>query len=200
MQDTPVVNNLETKSAALENAGWIRTLPTELVGLIPDSVWSTLSLDQKKEILRQNGILEKYNSNQPTAEQPVESLDELPSLEVSSEVSSAPLVDAPKVEEQVNASKESEEFATLVETVKENEIKLTESGVEDGNKLSAEEKSRVEEENATTANTQTFKLFGYQVDDALTNDASNISEQGDINDGRTWAATLIKKIFAIFGE
>lgn len=198
MQDTPIINNIE-KKAVVEGGEWIRSLPSELVGLIPDSVWGSLSLDQKKEIIRQNGILEKYTAPQNTPE-----VSQVPSPEVVSEVLTMVedvVSEAPIVEQATNVTKESSEFATLVEGVKNREeTSEIESNKVDSDTLTVEEKARVEEETASNANTQTFRLFGYQVDDDLTNNAQDISNNGDISDGKTWAATLLKKIFAIFGE
>ncbi len=198
MQDTPIINNLE-KKAVVDGGEWIRSLPSELVGLIPDSVWGSLSLDQKKEILRQNGILDKYAAPQNTQE-----VSQAPTPEVVTQVPTMVedvVTEAPIVEQAPSVTKESAEFATLVEGVKNSEENAEiESNKVDSTTLTAEEKARVEEETASNANTQTFRLFGYQVDDDLTNNAQDISNNGDISDGKTWAATLLKKIFAIFGE
>lgn len=193
MQDTPIVNNLERKVGE-ESSSWIRSLPKELVGLIPESVWSTLSLDQKKEILRQNGLFEKYNSA-PVAEVPVAETAPVEPVALTEVVSEAPIV-----ETQITSTKESQEFATLVEGFKNVEKQSVEEKREDAVVLTQEEKARVDQETAKSANTQTFKLFGYQVDDATAQNSKDISDNGSLEDGRTWAATLLKKLFAIFGE
>jgi hypothetical protein len=43
-----------------ERLAALRVMPTELLGKIPETVWQTLNIDQRAEILRQYGILEKY--------------------------------------------------------------------------------------------------------------------------------------------
>lgn len=53
-----------------ERLAALRIMPTELLGKIPETVWQTLNIDQRAEILRQYGILEKYvrvNENQLNA-------------------------------------------------------------------------------------------------------------------------------------
>ena len=45
MNDTPIANNLEVKRS--EEGKWLHLLPKELVGILPEGVWTTLTLDQK---------------------------------------------------------------------------------------------------------------------------------------------------------
>lgn len=139
-------------------------------------------------------MFEKYNSAPVTEAPAVEAIPVEP-VALTEVVSEAPIV-----ETQVTTNKESQEFATLVEGVKKSESEVKEVPENNAQALSQEEKARVDQETAKSANTQTFKLFGYQVDDATSQNAKDISENGSLDDGRTWAATLLKKFFAIFGE
>lgn len=201
MQDSQIVTNNVEKKVGLESTEWIRKLPEELVGLIPDSVWGSLSLDQKKEILRQNGILEKYitqsvqpNSENVTAEQVQSPAEVLPSTTPES------ISQSPVVEQSQNVSKESQEFASLVDAVKKEELDVQKNSPLDTKPkdLTSEEKDRIAQE-TLTVNNQTFKL-GYQVSDDTVANSEKLSKEGDVSDGKTWAATLWSKIFAIFGE
>ncbi|KKR06441.1 MAG: hypothetical protein UT34_C0001G0482 [candidate division WS6 bacterium GW2011_GWF2_39_15] len=190
MNDTPIANNLEVKRS--EEGKWLHLLPKELVGILPEGVWTTLTLDQKKDILRQNNILDKYLGPKPQEQIVQSSQTPLEADEAVKEVS------APTVEKINEVSDESREFAKAVSEVKEKES-LEEVKPEQP-QVSAEEKARIAEETASHANTQTFTLFGYQVDDNVARNSKEISETGEVEDGKTWAATLIKKIFAILSE
>lgn len=184
MQPTVVQpNNNEVVSS--NNSEWLNSLPSELINVIPESLWVTLTLDQKKEVLRQNGLLEKYTGNaQATSEQ---STPVLESVEVSPSV----------LVEEVQKPEMSPEFQKVIEEFKEENKKGEE---EPKPVLSKEEIARIDAEKANNANTggATYKFFGYQPSQNIYTNASKIADDGDVVDAKTWAATLIAKIFGMF--
>ena len=55
-----------------------------------------------------------------------------------------------------------------------------------------------EEEKAQAANTGKYNFFGYQPSQNTFANAKQISEESPVSDSKTWAATLIAKIFSLF--
>lgn len=59
-------NTAEVNSESLQKVEALLQIPSELEAVIPGSVWATLTGDQRVELLRQHGLLEKYiSSTQP---------------------------------------------------------------------------------------------------------------------------------------
>lgn len=167
---------------------WLRAVPPELVNIIPESVWMTLSLDNKKEILRQHNILEKYE-NLSNAEQTTAKVD----IAASSVEQEAVVV------EQQQRVIRSPEFEKALEDLK----MASENGEENKDEvakpvLTKEELDRIDSEKAQSANVKTYNFFGYQPAQATYSNAKQISNDGQISDSKTWAATLIGKIFSLF--
>lgn len=183
---TPVTNNIET----VERADWLRAVPVELSPTVPETVWMTLTLEAKKDLLRQNGLLEKYENPTQQSEQ----------VNQQQETLKAEVADAPKAEvivEQVQKVERSPEFAQAVEQLKE--IDKKDDKVEENKPvLSKEDIQRIETEKAQSANIKTYKFFGYQPSTTTYASAKSISTTGPISDSKTWAATLISKIFSLF--
>ncbi len=189
MQDSTVKtqqNNVEVgSSVSIESV--LHALPKELLGVMPESVWATLSLEQKKDVLKQNGLLEKY-SNTP----------EKPAEDVQVAVESAPKPEA-QVGVVVQQEKKDEyvrdpEFQKMAEDIrKEQELPAQQ--------LDADEKEMVKVESGTSSNVKSggVKFFGYSASDDVSSNASDISQNGSVEDGKTWTATLIQKILAVFG-
>lgn len=184
MQPTVVQpNNNEVVSA--NNSEWLNALPSELLNIIPESLWVTLTVDQKKEVLRQNGLLEKYSANtvSPTeqATPTLEAVEVVPSVLV----------------QEVQKPEMSPEFQKVIEEFKEE----TNKGEQEQKPvLSKEEIARIEAEKASNANSggATYKFFGYQPSQNIYTNATKIADDGDVVDAKTWAATLIAKIFGMF--
>jgi len=187
MHDFTNVNTTEKRNGLNDSGSWMRKLPVELEGVMPESAWLSLSREDKLEILRRQGkdIFEKYLN--PSA-------DVTSSIESSAEVNeSKPTVN---VENANTESLEKKEFASEVSRVKEVEKEFTSESV------IVEDKQRIEEETAKASNTglnSSVKVFGYSVSQSAIQNANTVSDSGDVSDGGTWAATLIKKILAIFG-
>lgn len=183
---TPITNNIETQ----EQAEWLRALPAELAPTVPESVWMTLTLEAKKDLLRQNGLLEKYENPIQQSEQVAKQPDTL-----KTEIAEAPNTEV--VVEQVQKVERSHEFAQAVEQLKEVGKKDDETE-EKKPILSKEEIQRIDTEKAQSANIKTYKFFGYQPSTTTYASAKSISNSGPIDDSKTWAATLITKIFSLF--
>jgi hypothetical protein len=187
MQNTiSAVPNNEIKEGIEEV---LRVLPAELTGVIPESVWLNLSVEQKKEILRQHNLLEKYS----TEEKIVPAAQEAESAkEVETSVPDVVVEEATRPEEI-----RSPEFAQALEQAREVESQAQKE-------FSIEDKTRVEEETAVNASSAKSswgaKVFGYSVSDGAVNNSEQVSTVGSTDDGRTWAATLIRKILAALGQ
>lgn len=183
-------NNIETTE--VQSADWLREIPTEIANLIPESVWVGMSLDQKKETLRQNGILEKYIGNQPI--QPIE--------QASANNPELKVVDQSEVIVQEEQKKEIDpQFKEAVDQFKK-ESESNNSEKDEKPVLSRDEINRIESEKASSANMagSSYKFFGYQPSQNIYTNAKKISDDGDVADSNTWAATLIAKIFGLFGR
>ena len=188
MQNTPVTpTNVETNDREASIEGVLHALPQELLGVIPENVWTGLSVDQKKEILRQNNLLEKYSGQSPEAQ--------------AEEPSQAEQVASPDVVvEQVQrpeAAERAPEFAQAVQEVQKIEQDVKED-------LDVDEQARVDAEVASQQSSAKgswgAKIFGYTVRDDTVQNAEDISKNGDLEDGRTWVATLIGKILAALSQ
>ncbi|MCC7290202.1 hypothetical protein IT417_03060 [bacterium] len=182
MQPTDLQNNNEVKGPP--QAEWLRETPAELVNIVPATVWSTLTVDQKQEMLRQHGIYEKY-----VKEVRVE--EATPSVEVAPVTSTKPEV----IVQQEQKVEKNEEFEIALNVLKE-EKKNSENFAKPV--MPAEEVARVEAEQAKTANVKTYNFFGYQPTTTTYTNAKSISNDAPVSDAKTWAATLIAKIFSLF--
>jgi hypothetical protein len=185
----PAVPNNEISEVSKQLEDVLKVLPQELLGVLPETVWVNLSLDQKKEILRQHNLFEKYN----VAEQP-QVVTETPVAEVKPEAQVPDVVveQASRVE-QIRTP----EFAQALEAAREIEDKSKED-------LPVADAKRIEEETATVQSTAKSswgtKVFGYTVSEDTVSKSEELSAQGDVEDGRTWAATLLRKILAVLGQ
>lgn len=184
-------NDIQTK--VVENIGenlgeWLRAVPSELVNIIPESVWMSLSVDQKKEMLRQHNILDKYAGNKQEA--PAQA----PAVVMTSESTPALIV-----EQEQRFEKNPEFEKALAEFKEANKEKETDE-LETKPVLSQEEVKRVNEEKAQNSNTQSqsYNFFGYQPSNNIFTNAKQLAQTGDISDSKTWASTLISKIFSLF--
>lgn len=88
-----------------------------------------------------------------------------------------------KAEQQVAISKES--------LVREN-------NAPGGKELSVEDKQRIAVERAMSQNAGVPKLFGYQPSAQTSANASSIATSNPVSDGRTWVASILKKILLSF--
>ncbi|MCK9368896.1 hypothetical protein M0R04_02865 [Candidatus Dojkabacteria bacterium] len=183
-------NTVETLAEKEDLA--LRILPVELKGVLPEMVWSTLTLDQKKEMLRHHNIFDKY-LGQKDAEQVV--VQDTP--EVSKNI--AEIAHTVTVEKAQNSVEKvvNEEFDKVVSESKQIEKERKE---EDEKKpvLSKDELERIRSEKAQAANIKGYNFFGYQPQNATITNAKTISDNNPVSDGKTWAATLIAKIFSLF--
>jgi len=196
---------LDPKKATPES--FLRTLPEELKGVMPENVWSSLSLEQKKEMLRQNGILEKYLKPQPETE-----VEQIPNAAETAAIPKTPPT-APEIAPagEVVISREMQEKDKLTEEFKEavEEFKKVESSVEE-----VEAESAVKQEegdqgantatepqvSADLAGSEGLKFFGYQPSPQLLKSSEKVSAEGKIEDAATWTATLLQRLFAMFGR
>ncbi len=192
------INQVNTNSEVLRKESdnsWIYKLPTELSTVLPENIWSTLSLDQKKQILRDYGLYERYVSSQEVIDADLVPQVSQPIAETIVEKQS----DTPEIIDG-NASNnlvDREVFTSQLE-----QIKLSEQELEN-QKLSQEEQERIDTERATQANTassvgKTVKVFGYKIPMPTINNAKSISDNNSVSSSDTWAAVLAKKILAIF--
>lgn len=192
------INQVNTNSEVIRKESdnsWIYKLPTELSTVLPENIWSTLSLDQKKQILRDYGLYERYVSSQEVVEADIVPTVSQPTTEtiVEKQSETPEIIDA-------NASNnlvDREVFTSQLE-----QIKLSEQELEN-QKLSKEEQGRIDAERATQANTassvgKTVKVFGYQIPMPTINNAKSIADNNPTSSSDTWAAVLAKKILAIF--
>lgn len=179
-------NNAENINENLETG--LKLVPQELVSVIPESVWITLTLDQKKEILRQHNLLGKYLSpEKPTVltEQSIENkafVPTTPELIVEKEQS---IERNPDFEKAISAFVAAKEDGSDTMTKSEPVV-------------SAEELQRIEQEQSSVANTGKYTFFGYQPSQTTFSNAKQISDDSPVSDSKTWAATLIAKIFSLF--
>lgn len=188
MQASPLQqNNAENLNEILETG--LKLVPSELMSIIPESVWITLTLDQKKEILRQHNLLEKY---------------QLPETPVQEQIATTeiPISPGPKNEiivEQEQKPERNPDFEKAIselDSVRNNQE--TTVAVETEPVISAEELQRVEEEQLKAASTGKYTFFGYQPSQNTFANAKQISDDSPVSDSKTWAATLISKIFSLF--
>lgn len=186
-QISPVPNN-EIKEGGKQLEDILRALPQELLGVIPESVWINLSLDQKKEILRQHNIFEKYTA----AEQPQAEVENTVTTEIEEKKPDV-IVEQANQPEQIRTP----EFAKALEEAKEIENNAQ-------NELPVEETQRVEDETASAQNTAKSswgaKVFGYTVSEDTASKSEELSLKGDPEDGKTWAATILRRILAMLGQ
>lgn len=186
MQNLPsgqAKSELEQGQNLLE--GVLHVLPQELLGVMPESVWGGLTLDQKKDVLRQNNLLEKYDT-------PLQN----PVLEVSSETGefSAPSVAVEHIEPTEVVR--SPEFKEVLENIQESE--------KNQETLNAEEKERISQESLISQSTGkaswSAKVFGYVISDDTVNRSETISQEGGLDDGKTWVSTLVRKMLVALGQ
>ncbi|HVX92933.1 MAG TPA: hypothetical protein VHA74_02340 [Candidatus Dojkabacteria bacterium] len=203
---TFINNSVEQQKAS--KGEWLHQLPPELVGVLPQNIWVSLSIEQKKDLLRQHNLLDKYNDIQehPVAESThVVSTEELPPIETSTQAnnieSPALPVEAPKVSEvpevmtvDKGMAPEKEQFAKSVES-----LKAKEQARNQENAIAEEDKARIAQEQASNVNKKNNvkTSIGYKISDDTVTNAVTLSHNGNTDDGRTWAAALVRKIFAI---
>lgn len=183
---TQVTNNIEK----VEQSEWLRSVPIELAPTVPESVWMTLTLEAKKDLLRQNGLLEKYENLVRGGES-----EYLKTDVVTTEIAQSPQNEL--VVEEVQKVERSPEFAQAVEQLKAVDTK-NDKKIERKPVLNKEEIQRINVETAQSANIKTYKFFGYQPTATTYANAKSISNSGPVDDSKTWAATLISKIFGLF--
>lgn len=186
MQANTTVQQQNVEAVEVKGDEVVRVLPSELTGIMPETIWATLSLDQKKEMLRQHNLFEKYFGIAKEEETAVET--------VTNPQESVPEIKVEAGEGQMEKFKGAE-FEKAVEEVKS--IKEEKEGKAQ-EVISPEEAKRIEEETASKANTQTFKFFGYQPSQSTYSNAKNIADDNPVSDSKTWAATLIAKILQLF--
>ena len=165
---------------------WLRQVPSELVNIIPENVWVSLSVDQKKEILRQHNIFEKYAGNKEEAPKIATN------VVVSSESKPGIVVEQQqRLEKDPEFEKAFSEFKEISEQKEEEKVAPV---------LSQEDINRINTENANKANSQSqsYSFFGYQPSQTIFTNAKQSSQTGDVSDAKTWASTLISKIFSLF--
>jgi hypothetical protein len=137
-----------------------------------------MSEGQKRQILVENG-LNQYLEVKPE--------------EVVTETSAVPEEVAPGVSGGVSFESMNEQKEALAEAKQEVERVERE--------LNPEEQDRVDAEtgkNLQPTGQNKVKFFGYQPSPNLVNDNDEVSENGNVADGSTWVATLLKKLFAVF--
>ena len=201
---TFINNSVEQQKSS--KGEWLHQLPPELVGVLPQNIWTSLGLEQKKDILRQHGLLDKYN-NEGAADHEIDTVAsaELPHIETGSSINSveSPVspVEAPKVSEvpevltvDKGMAPEKEIFAKSVE-----DLKAKEKASKTNENLSSDDKAKVAQEKAGDASKKnTVKTsVGYPISDSIVTNAVELSHGGNTDEGRTWAAALVRKIFAI---
>lgn len=70
----------------------------------------------------------------------------------------------------------------------------------DISKLNTDDKERIMAETAANVNKLTFNFFGFKTSQNVASNAVQISDTGNVSDGKTWTATIIKKLLAIFNQ
>ena len=222
IQQQPTAELSKSREYGLGN---ILGFPTELASILPQTVWETLNEDQKVEILLQRGLF-KYlrkldgqfpfqNANEVNPATQAENLktpDQLGNTVALTEVDApqGPVAGEIDLTQKSINEKAGSDFAKQVETIKQieaqgvHEDEVQEEKAEKEEKastLTIDEKIRVEQEKASNANQpKAPTFFGYQPSQATITNAVQIADNGDTSDSKTWAATILKKLFAIFGN
>jgi hypothetical protein len=157
--------NIEGMSSVVqEKLNSLRQIPQELIGKIPETVWTSLTADHRAEILKQYGLLEKYIQVKDvdavetqvgtikSAEQQISTeipLDQLQGLTQAPTVSKPVVVDASK-EEEIQGK---DQFAEAVE--QKNQIEATNMAQE---KQSIKVEQQAAPERAVEKNEKTQQL------------------------------------------
>ena len=184
------VNPVETLNEKEDLA--LRILPIELKGVVPETVWTTLSLDQKKEMLRHHNIFDKYLGPKEGEQVVIQDTPEVAKKVV--EVSPTVIVEKAQGEIEKTVDKEFEKVVLESKQIEKDRKD------EENNKpvLSKDELERIQAERAQAASVKGYNFFGYQPQNTTITNAKTIANDNPVADGRTWAATLIAKIFSLF--
>mgnify|MGYP001190433103 CR=1 FL=1 len=195
MQPINQINNNIENGKVIEKDIWMTKLPDELLNVLPEGIWLTLSVDQKKQILRDYGIYDKYIKPEVVST-PV--VNNVVNTEINNNESFVITPQTPEIID-INSQKNTQErevFSSQLEQIKKSEEELE-------NELSKDDKARIEVETAKIANTggagsKSVKVFGYTIPMPVISNAQSIASDNPVSDGSTWAAVIVKKIFAIF--
>lgn len=192
MQNINQVNSKLESDKVIERESWMIQLPGELLNVLPESIWLTLSVDQKKQILRDYGIYDKY------VVEPDNNKDDTNTFQENKNEITVATPQTPEVIDINSQSgiQEREVFQSQLEDIKKSEEELK-------NELSQDDKAMIDVETANLANTggrgsNGVNVFGYNIPVQIINNAQSIAANSSVTDGSTWAAVLVKKILAIF--
>lgn len=179
----------------------IDTLPKRLYGVVPESVWSTLNVQQKLEFLFSHEILPKGEGStltvagRPEFEQFVDQVEG--NIGSTSPDKQHEKAQVPGGEVLINQRSEVEKrFDALKERVQQVELAEDETSVQ-----SPEDVKRIQDESGATFtnNMNVPRLAGYQPSQQFLRTVQ-VSSQGDPDSSKTWAANIILKIWAAFNQ
>lgn len=172
-----------------ESAVFLKELPKELLGKIRPEEWMTMGEGQKRETLVQHD-LHQYLTVETA---PAQAIEQTP---VPAEAPVA-TVEAP-IEGEVNVEELGKEVSEF-EAAKDELKQVEQAPAVEEAPLNADEQARVGIEDGQNLKPQKkVKFFGYQPTPELVNNSEDVSANGDVSDGRTWAATFLRKLFAVF--
>lgn len=194
----------------------LQEVPVQLLqrGVIAAQDWAELSDEQRSMILKSYGINpEQYIAQFESAQKSVGALAETKPATPEVAPVQAPVVESvpaqspvvqPKIEMTPQHSEVRAQFDQIKKEVEvsEEKVSIPKEGLSLENKpaLTYDEQQRVAAETGMAFNQppQTPKLFGYQASDQTAANATAISDSNPVSDGKTWVATLIKKILLSF--
>lgn len=193
------------------------SMPGQLMGIVPESVWPTLSIDQKIEFLYSFNLIPRGSveivHNQFEGSTFDGGMGEAeygsPIIKTSENLPNEPEI----VETSINIAEEQNLKTEFKEAVKEVEIlesahKVEMESFKDDdqiNKLSSEEKARIDQETGASFSksksfaTQSPKLTGYKANDQIINNLDQYID-GPADRGTTWTAHIVRKIISAFSS
>lgn len=168
-------------------------LPQQLVGAVPESVWATLSVENRMQFLFTNNLIPKneilanplesaVENGFDGAMQGTESLDQAMSAEVQT---------GGGIEVQINpGQKEQEDFQHAVEQVNSIEQQFTQ---ENGDVLAKDDSLQKQLEHGSNLMPNMPKFVGHQPSNSTVTNYSVQARSGSTDDGRTWISSMIQK-------
>lgn len=183
-------NQVSPETLQPESGVFLKELPKELLGKIRPEDWITMSEGQKRETLVQNNLHQYLTVEATPIQNPEQATKQAPVLEKTAE--QVPVAGEVAVAE---LGKDVSEFEAAKDQLKQ--VEQDQAGEQPP--LNNDEQARIDAESGQNLKPQKkVKFFGYQPSPQLVNNADDVSENGDMSDGRTWAATFLRKLFAVF--
>jgi hypothetical protein len=183
-------------------------LPNQLKGIVPESVWGTLSLDQKIEFLNSHNLLPVGGVIHNRFEGSTfdggmgESTPEIWGDSDGNQTQQQSVEFQPGFTGEVNIQQDSEihnEFEQAVqqiEVIEKEHVQEIEHIEEADVPLTAEDQSRIATESGQNFVMNAPKISGYKPDDTIVNNIHHFSE-GPADLGTTWTAAILKKLMGV---